>query len=354
MNMTYELFGESLNWEKFNLPASLNNPETRTINMIQLGQALNDNSLSPPIKVLVVYNSNPVVTTPNQNKVIKGLERTDLCTIVLEHFMTDTARYADYIFPATTVLENWDILDSWGTPYLHINEPVIEPIGEAKTNNEFFRLLSKEMGLKDDFLSINDIDFVKSVFDGEHDYLKGITFDSMKSRGWAKLKVPDKWMPHVNGNFKTPSGKCMFFRPDMDPPLPKYQAVEYSDEEKEAYPYHMLSVKNTKNFLNSSHANVASLREAEGTPWIDLSEEDGDKLDIMEGDRVKVFNQRGEIILNARRRKKVRPGVVCIPQGFWPSFMEGGRSVNALTNDRLTDMGEGGAFQETRVAIMKL
>jgi anaerobic selenocysteine-containing dehydrogenase len=175
MHMTYELFGQALNWDKINLPTPIANPKTRSINMIQLGKALNDRTLDPPVEALFVFNSNPVVTTPNQNLIIKGLEREDLLMVVLEHFVTDTARYADYVFPATSVLENWDILTSWGTPYLNINQPAIEPVGEAKPNTEFFRLLSWEMGFTTSYLYEKDIDIVKSVLDSDHEFLKNIT-----------------------------------------------------------------------------------------------------------------------------------------------------------------------------------
>jgi anaerobic selenocysteine-containing dehydrogenase len=162
MHMTYELFGEALNWEGINLPAALSNPKTRSINMVELGKALNDTELNPSIDALFVFNSNPAVTTPNQNLVRKGLERNDLLTIVSEHFLTDTARYADYIFPATSVLENWDVLDSWGTPYININEPAIEPLGESKPNSELFRhYWHGQWDSRMSYLFQSDIDMVK-------------------------------------------------------------------------------------------------------------------------------------------------------------------------------------------------
>lgn len=354
MNMTYELFGKALNWEKVNLPAPIANPSTRSINMIQLGKALSDTTQETPIDALFVFNSNPVVTTPNQNLIIQGLEREDLLTVVLEHFVTDTARYADYVFPATTVFENWDILTSWGTPYLNINQPAISPIGEAKPNTEFFRLLAKEMGLKEQYLYESDIDIVKSVFDSDHEYLKGITFESLKKTGWARLNIPTKWIPHAEGNFNTPSGKCQLYNPDIEPALPDYNPVNYSEAELSTYPFQLLTIKTTKNFLNSSHANMDYLIEQEGNPMIDISEQDAKVNGIKNGDQVRVFNQRGEVFLSSRISKKVGKGILCIPQGFWPSLSNGGSSANALTNDLLNDMGGGGAIQETRVNILKV
>jgi anaerobic selenocysteine-containing dehydrogenase len=322
--------------------------------MIELGKALTNEELNPGIDAFIVFNSNPVVTTPNQNLVIKGLKRPDLMTVVLEHFITDTARYADYIFPATTVLENWDLLDSWGTEYLNINEPAIEPLGEARTNTAFFRALATEMGLKEPYLFESDLEIIEKTLDSKHEYLQGITFESLRKTGWARLNVPAKWMPHAEGNFKTPSGKCQLYNPAMDPPLPEYHAVSYSAEEMASYPLHLLTIKSTRYFLNSSHANIDYLLQNEGMPLVDISQEDAAIRGISDGDPVKVFNPRGEVYMNARIKQKVRKGVVCMPQGFWPSLMKGGSSANALTDDLLADLGGGGAFQENRVEIVKV
>ena len=321
--------------------------------MVQLGKALTNPDVTSAVDALFVFNSNPAVTTPNQNLVRQGLMREDLLTIVSEHFMTDTARYADYIFPATSVLENWDILDSWGTPYLNINEPAIEPLGEAKPNTELFRLLSRAMGFTESYLFESDLDIVKKTFESDHDYLKGITFESLRKSGWAKFNIPEKWMPHATGNFKTESGKCEFYNPTIDPPLPDYQPVFYSTDELEKYPLRLMTIKTPSNFLNSSHANLDHLLDKEGKPYLEMSAEDAVKRDIVDGDELKVVNQRGRILLTARIGKKVKPGMVCIPQGFWPSLMKGGSSANALTDDRLTDMGRGAAIQEARVEVMK-
>jgi anaerobic selenocysteine-containing dehydrogenase len=354
MHMTYELAGEALNWSSFNLPEELANQQTRTINMIQLGKALTDQELTPSIDALIVYNSNPAVTTPNQNLVLEGLKRNDLLTVVSEHFMTDTARYADYIFPATSVLENWDILDSWGTPYLNINEPAIAPLGESKPNSEFFRLLSKEMGFTESYLYETDLDMVKNTLDTKHEYLKGVTFESMKKTGWTKYQLPEMWMPHAEGNFGTKSGKCLFYNHDIDPSLPDYVPVVYDRSIIEKYPLQLLSIKTPKHFLNSSHANIDYLISKEGKPYLEISEQDAVSRNIKNGDELKVVNQRGRVFLTARIGKKVKAGTVCMPQGFWPSLMKGGSSANALTDDMLTDMGRGGAIQEARVEVLKI
>jgi anaerobic selenocysteine-containing dehydrogenase len=354
MHMTYELFGEALNWEGVNLPPSLANPKTRSINMIELGKALNDRALNPGIDALFVFNSNPAVTTPNQNLVRRGLERNDLLTVVSEHFMTDTALYADYIFPATSVLENWDILDSWGTPYLNLNEPAIEPLGEAKPNSELFRLLAREMGFEAPYLYQSDLDIIQKVLDSNHPYMQGISFESLRKTGGQKLNLPQKWMPHAEGNFKTNSGKCHFFDPNLEQPLPEYIPVKYSEAETKQYPLHLLTLKTPKYLLNSSHANVDHLLEKEGKFYLEIHPKDAEARSIADGDALKVVNPRGRVFITARISDKVTPGMVCMPQGFWPSKLKGGSSANALTNDLLTDMGRGGAIQEARVEVLKV
>ena len=352
-HMTYELFGQALNWERIELAKTLEKSDTRTVNMVQIGKALTDESMNPGIHALVIYNSNPAVIAPNQNLVIRGLEREDLFTVVLEHFITDTARYADYVFPATTQLEHWDLMDSWGQTYLNLNQPAIAPVGEAKSNAEFFRLLSRKMGFTEDYLFESDLDIIKETLKSDHDYLNGITFESLQKTGWAELNIPKPWIPHAEGNFGTASGKCEFYNASIDPPLPEYNPVIYSEEELSNYPLKLLTIKSTKNFLNSSHANVDQLRKNEGLPFLDIHQSNADERGIADGDEVNVYNQNGRVLITVRISKKVRKGVVCMPQGFWSSLMKGNSSANALTHELLTDMGNGAALQETRVDVVK-
>ena len=355
MNMTYELFGQAMNWELFDLLGSITkNPEAREINMIRIGRALTDPEMDPPVKAMIVYNSNPAVIAPNQNLVIRGLAREDLFTVVLEHFMTDTARYADYIFPATSQLEHWDLMESWGQVYINLNEPAIPPLGEAKPNAEFFRILAGEMGISGRHWQFTDREIIENTLESKHPYLKGTSFKSLRKTGWAKLNLPQPWIPHAQGNFATENGKCLFHNPKLDPPVPVYNPVEYSEAERKSYPLHLLTVKSTKHFLNTSHANVGHLIKKEGRPFLDMHPEDARVRKIRDGEEVKVFNQRGEVLITARIKDKVRKGVVCMPQGFWPSLMKGGSSANALTDDRLTDLGDGAALQEARVEVVKV
>lgn len=356
MHMTYELFGKALNWESLNVANTIEKPGIREISMIQIGRALNDPMVG--IHALFVYNSNPAVIAPNQNQVIKGLKRNDLFTVVLEHFITDTARYADYIFPATSQLEHWDLMNSWGQTYLNLNQPAIDPVGETKPNTEFFRLLSKEMGFTESYLFESDIDIIKKTLKSNHKYLKGIDFDYLKEHGWAKLNLPEPWVPFAEGDFGTPSGKCEFYSATLEkdgyPPMPEYQPLEHKKEDVVKYPLQLLTIKSTSFFLNSSHANVDRLLKKEGRPTIDINSKDAEFRGISDGDDLKVFNQNGEVFIQAKITIRVGPGVICMPQGYWSSLIKGGSSANALTNDALTDMGDGAALQETRAEVVKV
>jgi anaerobic selenocysteine-containing dehydrogenase len=352
MHLTYELFGEALNFDRLNLYTSLAETETRWLNMVQLGSILNDPDLNPKIKTLFVFNANPAVTIPDQNLILRGLERDDLLTVVLEHFITDTARYADYIFPATTQLEHWDVADSWGQVYINLNQPAIEPLGESKSNNEFFRLLAKKMGFNDKCFGEKDIDIAKSIFDTDHPYMEGITFESLKKNGWARLKIQEPFLPHAEGNFGTVSGKCEFYNSSLEnlgQALPDYKTVSHKNTGK--YPLQLLTVKATKNFHNSSHANVKHLLENEGPPTLDMNNEDAKYREIKEGDPVRVSNQNGSILLRARIRNRIRPGLVLMPHGYWPSLVKDGSSSNALTNALLADHGGGAALQNCWVEV---
>ncbi|MCB0656653.1 MAG: molybdopterin-dependent oxidoreductase [Saprospiraceae bacterium] len=353
LHYTYELAGQALNWDRLALDGTLGDPNVREISMIQIGQSLNDNELAPPIKTLFVYNANPAVTAPNQNLVLQGLRREDLFTVVLEHFITDTARYADYIFPATTQLEHWDLMTSWGQDYINLNEPAIPPLGEAKSNSDFFRLLAKELGWTEDYFQETDEDIIRSAFNTDHPFLKGITFKSLRQKGWARLNLPQPWIPFKEGHFPTESGKCQLFPPD-GVTLPVYQPVEHAAEELESFPLQMMAIKSTSHFLNSSHANAERLIEAEGAPHLDIHPDDAASRQISDGETVLVFNQRGDLQLTARIGDNVLPGVVSMPQGYWSSLLPGKSSANALTTDRFTDRGHGAALQETWVQVQKI
>jgi anaerobic selenocysteine-containing dehydrogenase len=172
--------------------------------MSQVGDALTDPELDPPVKALVVWNSNPAAVAPEQGKVLAGLRRDDLFTVVLEQFMTDTAAHADVVLPATTQLEHLDVVFSWGHHYLTWNEPAIEPLGEAKPNTEIFRLLAARLGLDDPCFRDSDERLVEQLLAGARD---GVSLEGLRERGWVKLDLGQGPTPHAEGGFGTASGK---------------------------------------------------------------------------------------------------------------------------------------------------
>ena len=245
-------------------------PAVRTINMIRLGEALNAPDAGvggPPVQALIVYNSNPAAVAPDTNDVRRGLARDDLFTVVLEHFQTDTADWADWVLPATTQLEHWDVHFAYGHLYATLNQPAIAPMGEAKSNAEIFRLLAARMGLDHECLRDDDITLVKQALDTTGERMHGVTFDALLEHGWVRLNVPRPYLPYAEGGFTTPSGKCEFYSERMAQmgldPLPAFTApYEFPDIATELaakYPLTLISSPRHQ-FLNSTFVNVESLR----------------------------------------------------------------------------------------------
>ena len=334
-------------------------PGKRSINMMQLGQALTDSSLKPPVKALVVYNSNPATIASNQNLVLEGLAREDLFTVVLEHFMTDTARYADYVLPATTQLEHLDLMYSWGTMYLSLNQPAIEPVGEALPNSEIFRRLARALDLDYPELQQSDEEIIRDVLDSDHEWVKGVTFESLQRTGWTKMSIPEDWRPYAEGSFPTASGKSELYSETLRArgfdPLPGYEPAAESPEGDpdlaSRYPLALMAGKTSLHFLNSSYSGVARHLKAEKEPLAEIHPDDAAPRRIADGDMVRVFNDRGEVILRARVKDKVRSGVVSMPFGWWASKTPSGRSANVLTKDGVADWGRGSDFLDTLVEV---
>ena len=180
----------------------LQDKNIRSINMVQVGRALTDTHLKPAIRALVVYNSNPATIAPHQNLVKQGLQREDLFCVVLEHFMTDTARYADYVFPSTTQVEHLDVMGSWGSRYVSLNLPAAKPAGEAVPNTEFFRRLAKRLGLTEPYLYETDEHLARAVLKSGHPYMKGITYERLVKEGWAPLNIPSPGCRSRRGTFR--------------------------------------------------------------------------------------------------------------------------------------------------------
>jgi anaerobic selenocysteine-containing dehydrogenase len=327
--------------------------------MVQVGRALTDQAMTPPIRALIVYNSNPAATTPNQNLVLQGLKRDDLFTVVVEQFMTDTARHADYVLPATSQLEHLDLFWSWGQPYLALNLPAIAPLGEALPNTEIFRRLASRMGFDEGYFGDSDEDIARRALVSAHPFADGITYEGLKEKGWIRFKVPDDYRPYAVGQFPTPSGKCEFYsealaRQGRDP-LPGYTPAQESPHGalplRTRFPLALVTAKSALHFLNSSYANLPRHLRAEKEPLADIHPADAGSRSIADGDLVRVFNDRGALTLRARVGERVIPGMIAVPSGWGASLSPGGSSANALTADGLSDMGGGGDFHDTLVEV---
>ncbi|HTD06763.1 molybdopterin oxidoreductase family protein [Undibacterium sp.] len=334
----------------------------RTVNMSTIGDdLLRDSSpgFGPKIEALIVYNSNPVAVAPESGVVAQGFAREDLFTVVLEHFQTDTADYADILLPATTQLEHTDVHSAYGHLYMMANNPAIAPLGESKPNTEIFRLLAQKMGFTDPCFFESDDEIAAQAF--RQSDARAVHFDwsSLKKTGWAKLKMPDA--PFAHGGFPTPSGKCEFYSATMqqdglDPLpayIPPYESAASNPALAKDYPLAMISPP-ARNFLNSSFVNVQSLRDTEGEPHLDMHPADAAERGIAQGDLVRIFNARGSFVAVVRVTDKARAGLVVGLSIWWKKFASDHKNVNEVTSQRLTDMGRAPTFYDVLVQVEKL
>jgi anaerobic selenocysteine-containing dehydrogenase len=352
--------GGSFQFNKTALERPELSPPVRLINMIRLGEALTRADAGvggPPVKALVVYNSNPAAVAPDSNEVLRGLAREDLFTVVLEHFQTDTADWADWVLPATTQLEHWDVHYSYGHLYVTLNRPAIAPMGEAKPNSEIFRLLAARMGMTHPALRDDDVTLIRQSLDTPHEMMKGVTFDTLMANGWARLNVPVPHVPFAEGGFPTPSGKCEFVSERMQQmgldPLPAFTAPhefpESVPELAERFPLTLISSPRHQ-FLNSTFVNVESLRR-NAEPEVLVHPRDAVRRGIAEGARVVVENDRGHFTGIARVGDGVREGVVWAPSIWWMKLATDRANANATTSQRETDMGHGPVFYDNLVEV---
>ena len=334
----------------------------RTINMSTIGDELLREAspqFGPKIEAVIVYNSNPVAVAPESPKVAQGFARDDLFTVVLEHFQTDTADYADIVLPATTQLEHVDIHATYGHLYMMANNAAIAPLGEAKPNTEIFRLLAARMGFDDPCFRESDGEIAAQAFDRNNAHAIHFDWDSLKQRGWQKLNAPDA--PFAHGGFPTPSGKCEFYCERMQAdgldPLPTYiapyESVASNPELAKRYPLGMISPP-ARNFLNSTFVNVESLRDTEGEPHLDIHPNDAGQRGIGHGDQVRIFNDRGSFVAKARVTDKARKGLVVGLSIWWKKFSADGKNANEVTSQRLTDMGNAPTFYDVLVQVEKV
>jgi anaerobic selenocysteine-containing dehydrogenase len=323
----------------------------RTVNMVTIGDDLLRGSspgFGPQIEALVVYNSNPVAVAPESGKVVRGFEREDLFTVVLEHFQTDTADHADFILPATTQLEHWDVHAAYGHTDVLLNRPAIAPLGEARSNAAIFRALAARMGFDDPCFLDDDETLCRTAFGDQVD------FDTLLAQGFATLPVPEA--PFAEGNFPTPSGRCEFVSSRLaaqgQDPLPDYLPNHEPAHSSAAYPLAMISPP-ARNFLNTTFVNVDSLRAIEREPLLEIHADDAAARGITTGQVVRVFNARGEYLCKADVSRRARPGVVNGLGLWWRKLGLNGTNVNQLTSQRLTDMGNGPVFYDCLVEVEK-
>lgn len=342
-------------------PIALERPDLvqgcpRVINMVRLGEALL--AADPPVKAMVVYNANPAAVAPDQNRVIQGLLREDLFTVVHEQVMTDSCRYADVVLPATTILEHLDIHKAYGHLYMQLSEPVIAPVGEAKPNTELFRLLARRMGFEEACFEDTDEELVQQALRVEHSNMAGIDHERLKRDGWVRLNVPAVFAPFAEGGFPTPSGKCEFVseraRRDGFDALPSFEPPAESPEGSPSlareYPLQLVSAA-AHHFLNSTFSHIEKHRRLEGRPTIELNTRDARCRGIVDGDRVRVFNGRGEAFLWAKVGETVAAGVASHESLWWRRDSPGCSNINVLTSDRLSDMGGGATFHDNLVQV---
>jgi anaerobic selenocysteine-containing dehydrogenase len=328
----------------------------RALSMTRLGEGLLEVT-GPPVKALFLYASNPAASVPHQNKVVRGLLREDLFTVVVEHFLTDTARYADVLLPATMQIEHSDLLIAYGHLYIAWNEPAVPPPGECLPTTELFRRLARRIGLREPALFESDETMARQLLGSGHASLDGITLEELKARGWMRLRYPEPFVPFANG-FPSPSGKLEFVcermaQAGLDPVAGYTPAREASRREgplAEEFPLALVTPAGHY-FLNSIFANVERQERRAGAPRLVIHPRDAAPRGIASGDEVRVANARGAFRAVADVSDAVRPGVVASTKGRWPGRTRGGATVNATVDERDSDMGGGAVFHDNRVRV---
>ena len=385
-------FFRHLNVTTLYRPDLLAGRNPRTLNMNRLGDALSLDpaqiaaahhhprpvdpipapaQAGPPVKALIVYNCNPAAVAPDQGAVIAGLQREDLFTVVLEHFQTDTADYADYLLPATTQLEHWDLLRSYGHTYLSLNQPAIAPVGQSLPNSEIFRRLAQAMGYTDACFTEDDETILRTLIERQHHpRLATVSWEKLMSDGFARLNLPEPHRPFAEGNFPTPSGKCEFYSERMVRDgydgLPAYVAPLWQEGEtrdKETRDDELRITHHASHqplvcisppahsFLNSTFVNVDRFQLREGEPRLQIHPQDATSRAIADGTTVRVWNELGSLTLTVEITEKIIPGTVLAPGIWWRKFSPDRQNINQITPQTEADMGGGALFYDTQVWV---
>jgi anaerobic selenocysteine-containing dehydrogenase len=323
----------------------------RTFNMSRLGEILLDEE--PPVRAMIVWNSNPLVIVPNAERARAGMARDDLFTVVHEQFLTDTAQYADIVLPATTHIEASDVTPAWGHLWMGWNEAAIEPLGESVGNAECFRRIAGAMGLTEPSLFDDDLTVLRAS-------LPTVDLDALRRDGWMKVPYPEDGRPWADGGFPTESGKVEFVSTRLEamgqPRLPTFVPPREGPQgpDAERFPLQLMTPKHHTRFLNSGYSNLPKHGPAEGGPFVELDAADATARGLVDGGTARVFNDRASLELPVRITERLRPGLASIPWGWWRRHHPDGRVANDLTNDTLTEWGGGVAYSDTLVQVERI
>jgi anaerobic selenocysteine-containing dehydrogenase len=328
----------------------------RSLSMTRLGEGLLEVG-DPPVQALVVSASNPVASVPHQTKLRRGLARSDLFTVVVEHFPTDTVEYADLVLPTTMQIEHADLLISYGHLYISWNEPAVAPPGECLPSTEIYRRLARRLGLDVPCLYDSDEAMARQLLDSGHPSLRGITLERLRERGWMRLAYPEPFLPFADG-FPSPSGKLEFYTERMaaaglDPLAgytPPYEAAQQDTPLAARFPLALIAGADHY-YVNSVFANVAGQRRRSGPPVVRIHPDDAAARGLRAGQEARVFNERGAFVAEVEVTDRVRPGVIASTKGRWPGHVKGGTTVNATVDERDSDMGGGAVFHDNRVEV---
>ncbi len=355
-------------------------PGTRVISNLKIGRhLLSEMPMDPPILSMMCWNTNPVTQAPECDKIVAGLMREDLFLVVADHFLTDTARYADIVLPAAMGAEMEDIILSWGHNYLTYNEKCVEPPGECLSNAEIFRQLARRMGYTEPRLHWSDSECLEHFIAWDAPACAGITLERLRREGFARLALGavDERAPHREGNFPTPSGKCEFkssiavhgnfvappFRQmyeamqggepvdDLPDYVPSRESPHSNPTLAARYPLNIVSPK-SHGFLNSCYGNIENKQKGQGEQFVLINAADAAPRAIAEGDVVRVFNDRGGFEGRAQVCDDVNPGVVVATLGYWRQLNRG--TVNIVSSAEFANLGHAPSFSDNLVEVAKV
>src|SRR5215472_4976205 len=331
-------------------------PGTRVLTMTRLGEGLTEIG-DPPVRALLVYGANPAASAPDQNKVRRGLAREDLFTVVIDHFQTDTADFADLLLPATMQTEHVDLHHAYGHAYLALNTPAVPPAGECLPNTEILRRIARALGVTESCVYDSDEDLARAVLDADELRMAGITLEALAVRGWMRLGEPQPWAPLAKG-FPSPSGRLEFYsaraaEAGLDPLptyTPPYESTPRDPALARRHPLALVAPAGP-HFLNTEFSNLPALRDKAGPQRVLLHAEDAAVRGLVDGDVARVFNDRGEYLALVVVSDRVIPGLASGSKGHWPKLNPGGSSITATVMEKDSDMGRGAVFHDNRVEV---